>query len=101
MKRLVVVLILLTLSPVAQPQTPSTNRQSVTADELRSLVRKWDEAYVKGDAATLDRLLADEFAFVGGPAKAEYLASVKSRNLLIDSAVSRTCRCRSMTMRPW
>ena len=28
---------------------------------------------------TLDRLLADEFGFVGGPKKAEYLASFKSR----------------------
>src|SRR5437764_10593987 len=35
--------------------------------QLRNLVRIWDEADVKGDAATLDRLLADEFAFVGGP----------------------------------
>jgi Domain of unknown function (DUF4440) len=58
--------------------------------ELRNLVRVWDEADVKGDAATLDRLLADEFAFVGGPRKAQYLASVKSKSpdTYVESAVS-------------
>ena len=48
--------------------------------ELRNLVRIWDEADVKGDAATLDRLLAEEFTFVGGPNKAQYLAAVKSKS---------------------
>jgi len=49
----------------------------------------WDGAYVKGDTATLDRLLADEFAFVGGQKKAEYLASLKSRPAgSVDSALS-------------
>src|SRR6266446_5717774 len=46
--------------------------------ELKNLVRMWDEADVKGDAITLNRLLAEEFTFVGGPSKAEYLASFKS-----------------------
>jgi ketosteroid isomerase-like protein len=58
--------------------------------ELRSLVRAWDEATVKGDTAILDRLLADEFAFVGGPNKAQYLASINRRTTdsVIESAVS-------------
>ena len=58
--------------------------------QLRNLVRIWDEADVKGDAATLDRLLADEFAFVGGPDKAQYLASIKSKSpdTYVESAVS-------------
>jgi len=58
--------------------------------ELRNLVRIWDEADVNGDAATLDRLLADEFAFVGGPDKAQYLASIKSKSpdTYVESAVS-------------
>jgi imidazolonepropionase-like amidohydrolase/ketosteroid isomerase-like protein len=57
---------------------------------LRDLVRTWDEASVKGDAATLDRLLADEFTFVGGVRKAAYLASVtaKSSDTYVESAVS-------------
>jgi imidazolonepropionase-like amidohydrolase/ketosteroid isomerase-like protein len=60
------------------------------AQELRNLVRKWDEANVKGDVATLDQLLADEFTFVGGPDKAQYLASIKSRSSdsTVESAVS-------------
>ena len=53
-----------------------------------------DEADVKGDAATLDRLLADEFAFVGGPDKAQYLASIKSKSpdTYVESAVSTDVR---------
>src|SRR5215204_3458183 len=58
--------------------------------ELRNLVRMWDEATVKGDALTLDRLLADEFTFVGGARKAQYLESVKSKpaDTFVESAVS-------------
>jgi ketosteroid isomerase-like protein len=73
---------------MTQSQTPAARRQSATEEELRSLVRQWDEAYVKGDAGTLDKLLADEFAFVGGPTKAQYLASFKSTEFVIESAVS-------------
>ncbi len=59
------------------------------AQELRSLVHAWDDAYVKGDTATLDRLLANEFAFVGGPNKTDYLASFKTRPAdSVQSAVS-------------
>jgi imidazolonepropionase-like amidohydrolase len=63
---------------------------SAAAQELRNLVRTWDEANVKGDVAALDRLLADEFAFVGGPDKAQYLKSIKSRSSdsVVESAVS-------------
>ena len=65
------------------------DRQSKVEQELRALVRAWDEAFVKGDTATLDRLLADVFAFVGGPKKAEYLASFKTRPAgAFQSAVS-------------
>ena len=58
--------------------------------ELKNLVRMWDEADVKGDAITLNRLLAEEFTFVGGPSKAEYLASFKSTSpdTYVESAVS-------------
>lgn len=58
--------------------------------ELRRLVRVWDEAMVKNDAGALDRLLADEFAFVDGPNKAQYLNAIKmtSANTRVESAVS-------------
>lgn len=58
--------------------------------ELRNLVRAWDEAEARGDAATLDRLLADEFSYVGGPAKSAYLDFVKAKSpdTYVESAVS-------------
>ena len=58
--------------------------------ELRKLVQAWDRADVAGDTAALDRLLADEFSFVGGQNKAQYLAALKSKpaDLTIESAVS-------------
>jgi ketosteroid isomerase-like protein len=75
--------------------TPTYANKDRTADveqELRKLVQTWDEAFVKGDAETLGRLLADEFEFVGGPKKADYLASFKSRKVNILSAVSTDVR---------
>jgi ketosteroid isomerase-like protein len=88
MKRfLELILIVWILSVATLGQIPDKGKAKVE-QELQNLVRMWDEAYVKGDTATLDRLLADEFAFVGGLKKAEYLASFKSRNLAIESAVS-------------
>src|SRR3954453_13991981 len=64
------------------------DRDRAVEQEVRNLVRTWDEAYVKSDTAALDRLLADEFTFVGGPNKAQYLGSFKGRALQVDSAVS-------------
>jgi len=83
------IFVMLGVSLVVFAQTANKNATGVE-QELRNLVRTWDESYVKGDTAALDRLLANEFAFVGGLAKAEYLASFKSRStdLIIDSAVS-------------
>lgn len=58
--------------------------------KLRELVRTWDEATVKGDAATLDRLLAAEFSFVGGVRRAAYLDFIKAKSTdtYVESAVS-------------
>ena len=89
---LVPVLIILALPLLAfgQAQDKKSNRDARVAEELRNLVRLWDEAFVRGDAATLNRLLADEFAFVSGPNKAQYLASVKTKapDSVVESAVS-------------
>jgi len=82
------ILIVLASSLITSGQTARKDNPKVE-QELRNLVRLWDEAYVKPDSATLDRLLADEFAFVGGPKKAEYLASFKSRPAdSVNSALS-------------
>jgi ketosteroid isomerase-like protein len=89
MKRTLSILVLLLASfVVAWAQVPKMDRDGKVEQELRDLVRAWDEAYVKADTATLDRLLAPEFAFVGGPKKAEYLDSFKSRSFMVESAVS-------------
>ena len=68
----------------------SKDADSKDAAELRNLVRAWDEADVKGDAATLERILADEFSFVGGANKAQYISfiKIKSPETYIESAVS-------------
>jgi len=80
MKTALALFVLVLLTPLLAPgQTSTSNRTAQVETELRGLVRSWDDAYVKSDTATLDRLLADEFGFVGGPKKAEYLASFKSR----------------------
>lgn len=60
--------------------------------ELKKLVQTWDEAFVKKDTETLNRLLADEFEFVGGVKKADYLASLKNRKANVLSAVSTDIR---------
>ena len=89
--------VLLTLAMLALPlfafgQTPNqkTKRDAQVEQELRGLVRMWDEADVKGDGETLDRLLADEFAFVGGPTKARFIAAMKTKSAdsFIESALS-------------
>jgi ketosteroid isomerase-like protein len=87
---LVVVLVGLTFLGFAQDADRNRKRNARVDAELRNLVRMWDEAFVRSDAATLDRLLADEFTFVGGLNKAQYLASTRSKppDLSIESAVS-------------
>ncbi len=71
-----------------------SNRDLRVEQELRALVRQWDEADVKKDVAMLDHLLADEFAFVGGIDKKKYLAFVESGDAGIGSAVSDNVKVR-------
>ena len=80
--------LLLAISNAATAQSTKSDRDAKVEQELRTLVHLWDEAYVKGDTATLDRLLAEEFTFVGGPKKVDYLASFKTSQLVIQSAAS-------------
>lgn len=58
--------------------------------ELRRLVRVWDDAMVKNDSVALEKLLADEFSFVDGPNKTQYLNALKQppANSQVESAVS-------------
>lgn len=89
MTKLTVTALLLLLNLISLTQAQRRQRPNARVEQdLRNLVRMWDDAYVKGDTTTLGRLLADEFAFVGGPNKAEYLASFKLSDFAIESAVS-------------
>ena len=44
--------------------------------ELRNLVTTWNDAETKRDVATIDKLLAPEFSFLGGSSRKEYLEKV-------------------------
>jgi ketosteroid isomerase-like protein len=90
MKLILCFLCLLMFAPaVAEAQGTKDKRQPSVEEQLTRLVRQWDEAIVKRDTATLDRLLASEFKFVGGRNKAEYLDSIKTQAAdAITSAVS-------------
>src|SRR5436190_3626392 len=70
------------------PSSDKSERDRKVEAELRNLVNRWDEAYVKGAIDTLNYLLADEFAFLGGQKKPAYLESFKTRDFTVESAVS-------------
>lgn len=88
MRLVVLILTLAACATITPAQTQGTNENRTVENELRALVKAWDDAYVKADTATLDRLLASEFAFVGGPTKTQYLDSFKARTFVAESAVS-------------
>lgn len=90
MKIFLCLLCLLMFAPaIAEAQGTKDQGQSSPEEHLKSLVRQWDEAIVKRDTVTLDRLLASEFKFVGGRNKGEYLDSIKTQAPdAVTSAVS-------------
>lgn len=87
MKRIcALVLLVIASASLASGQDKKDYRDEKVERELKELVRVWDAAIVGRDAATLDRLLADEFTLSGVP-KARYLEFVKSPAGIV-SAVS-------------
>lgn len=55
--------------------------------ELLGLVKQWNEAELKGDSTLVASLLADEFSFLGGSNREEYLGLMKpDPSLVIESA---------------
>jgi len=90
--RILLTVIAIVLCTLFTPAFAHTDRTADVEQELRKLVQTWDEAFVKKDTETLSRLLADEFEFVGGPKKADYLAATKTRKANIQSAVSADVR---------
>jgi ketosteroid isomerase-like protein len=90
--RIALTVVTIVLCTLVTPTHANKDRAADVEQELRKLVQTWDDAYVKGDTETLGRLLADEFEFLGGPKKADYLASFKTRKANIQSAVSTDVR---------
>jgi len=86
--KIALTVITILFSAFVTPICANAERTADVEQELRKLVQTWDEAFVKKDTETLNRLLADEFEFVGGPKKPDYLASFKTRKANIQSAVS-------------
>jgi hypothetical protein len=90
--RIVLTVITIVFCLSVSPTYANPDRAPDAEQELRKLVQTWDEAFVKKDTETLNRLLADEFEFVGGTKKVDYLASIKTRKAEILSAVSSDVR---------
>ena len=90
MKVILCLVCLLVFAPVvAEGQGANDKGRPGPEEHLKGLVRQWDQALVKRDTATLDRLLADEFEFVGGVKKVAYLDSIKTQATdAVTSAVS-------------
>jgi ketosteroid isomerase-like protein len=90
--KIALTLITIILCVSAGPAYPYKDGTPDVEHELKKLVQTWDEAFVKKDTETLNRLLADEFEFVGGVKKADYLALLKNRKANVLSAVSTDIR---------
>ncbi len=87
--RLILIFALL-VSPLTFGQTikDEAAKGSEAELELRALANKWNEAEVKGDAVTIDSLLATEFSFLGGSNRTSYLALMKpDPSLVIELSV--------------
>ena len=72
---------ILTFSQAKAPGLPSPH------GELLNLIRVWNDAELRGDAAKVAELLAPEFSFVGGGNRKQYLSLMKpDPSLIIESA---------------
>lgn len=89
MKSVLVLILVFSFSSLGfgQAKSEKSDKVSNTVQELRALTNKWNEAEVRGDAATIDNLLADEFSFLGGSDRSQYLALMKpDPSLVIESS---------------
>lgn len=77
------IILFLLMMPFAQAQTPNTPKRDIEGT-LKELARTWDEAMVKRDINTLDRLLADDY-IISGTTKPQYLALIKSSEIKYTS----------------
>lgn len=89
MKLILILVILCSSSLVSYGQVHKENSKPSPSPEreLLDLIKAWNDAELKGDAATIAKLLADEFSFLGGSNKSEYLGLMKpDDSLLVESA---------------
>ncbi len=85
----ILVLIFMTCS-IGLGQAKSDNANKMSADEqaLIDLANKWLEADAKADAPTVNLIIAEEFSFLNGNNRMQYLATMNpDRTLTVESAV--------------
>ena len=63
----VIATLIIAASPLASAQMPGKQkfRNTIVEQELKKVEEEWANAYVRHDAAPLERILADEFITVG------------------------------------
>lgn len=90
MKRLPLLLLLLSVAATqaAMPQPDAKLNEQTSAEQaLRQLEREWDDALVRKDVATIDRILSDDFVYIdsvgGVNPKAALLEGIKNSEALI------------------
>ena len=90
MKKLILVVVLV-FAVTSMAQTLTQIKGGSVEQELIKLENDWNDAMVKRDVAFLDRILADDF--MSGQSdgtyltKAQFIANVKSGDLLVSTAV--------------
>jgi len=83
--------VVLVFAVTGMAQTPAQTKSGSVEQELIKLESDWNEAMVKRDVAFLDRILADNW--MSGQSdgtymtKAQFIANVKSGDVLVSSAV--------------
>src|SRR5256885_1461305 len=73
---LLALLLSVCFSGFGQSKRRITSLAAKADQELRDLVKTWNDAEIKQDVPTIDKLLAPEFSFLGGSSRKEYLEDV-------------------------
>ncbi len=85
--KLLFALTILCLSVVLVSAQTTSPRLPSGQGEILNLLQTWNQAELKGDEAAVAKLLAPEFAFLGGSSRKEYLALIQpDPSLVIESA---------------
>jgi ketosteroid isomerase-like protein len=86
--KIAVTLFLVCCFPIGSLGQAKPSKANSTAEqELLALVKKWNDAELKGDSATIAALLAEDFSFLGGSNRTQYLDLMKpDPSLVIESA---------------